>query len=93
MRWLAIILLLILVSGCAKQQPVAQVNNSQPGATARGVSISPKSFQPADFTDFFQKAKQGGAMVSWAGGWNELGSANGAPAVAMGLAPTYAYAP
>ncbi|MEW6036457.1 MAG: hypothetical protein AB1529_07640 [Candidatus Micrarchaeota archaeon] len=57
------------------------------------MSLSPKSFQPADFTDFFEKANRAGSVVTWAGDWNELGSENGGPKVVAGLASTYNYTP
>ncbi len=62
----------------------------------KGVSLSPKSFNASDFTDFFKKAKQTGRIVSWAGDWNEvdLASANaGGPKVVTELASTYDYIP
>ena len=46
-----------------------------PVGTLRGVSLSPRSFEAADLTGFFEKAKQAGQVVSWAGHWNELGGA------------------
>ena len=78
-----------VVGGCA------QSNNPEPGpATLKGVSLSPRSFQQADFTDFFQKAKQAGEVVSWAGDWNELSNTqNGSPTVVASLASTYGYIP
>lgn len=81
--------------GCAKPEGganVTQADLSQP-TLLKGVSLSPKSFQPDDFKDFFSKAKEAGDMVSWAGDWNELGAQDGAPAVVSGLAGTYGYTP
>jgi hypothetical protein len=81
----------------AGNNPAANVshpaNTSSPG-TLKGVSLSPKSFQSADFTDFFAKAKQAGSIVSWAGDWNELGNTNnGGPKVVTELSSTYDYTP
>jgi hypothetical protein len=38
----------------------------------KGVSISPKSFQPTDYLSFFTKAKEAGNSLTWAGDWAEL---------------------
>jgi len=60
----------------------------------KGVSLSPKSPQQDDFLDFFEKAKQAGRIVMWAGDWNELGKIEGGgPRVVAGLASTYDYIP
>ncbi|MFH1221985.1 MAG: hypothetical protein V1492_02780 [Candidatus Micrarchaeota archaeon] len=89
----------LLFSGCINPgNPGANTtnnhtNNTQPVAMLKGVSLSPKSFQAADFTDFFSKAKQAGNAVSWAGDWNEPGKEQGGPAVVAGLATTYSYTP
>ena len=58
----------------------------------KGVSLSPKSFQQADFTDFFQRAEEAGQVVMWAGDWNEL-AGQGAPKVVADLSSTYSYSP
>ncbi len=52
----------------------------------QGVSISPKSSQPADFQDFLQKAGQAGEVLRWAGDWRELSDENGAPRVVLEMA-------
>jgi hypothetical protein len=59
----------------------------------KGVSLSPKSFQPADFTDFLNRASQAGTVVSWASDWSELGDDKGAPRTVMELASRYHYVP
>ena len=60
----------------------------------RGVSLSPRSFASSDFTDFFQKAREAGSLVSWAGDWQELGNpTGGGPTVLAELASTYGYKP
>lgn len=65
-----------------------------PAGILKGVSLSPRSFEPADFTDFFQKAKQAGDIVSWAGDWQELASTTGGgPKVVAELASSYGYIP
>jgi hypothetical protein len=57
------------------------------------VSLSPKSYNSPDFTDFFEKAKQAGTIVSWAGDWNDLNTQNSAALVVVSLASTYGYVP
>lgn len=59
----------------------------------KGVSLSPKSYDPSDFTGFFSKAKQAGTVVSWAGDWLELSRQDSAPYVVTGLASSYGYTP
>jgi len=60
----------------------------------KGVSLSPRSSSQDDFLDFFEKAKQTGKIVMWAGDWNELGKTEGGgPRVVAGLASTYNYIP
>jgi hypothetical protein len=80
--------------GCGPPSPATSIpQTSLSEKQLVGVSLSPRSFQPADFTDFFAKAKQAGTMVSWAGDWQELSvEGSGANSVAM-LAATYGYTP
>ncbi len=59
----------------------------------KGVSLSPRSFQSADFSDFFEKAKQAGNIVSWAGDWKELNNTTNGAEVVAELASTYNYIP
>ncbi len=61
--------------------------------TLKGVGLSPNSTSPEDFTGFFQKAKEAGNAVMWAGDWQELDSSNAAPAVVAGLASQYGCTP
>jgi hypothetical protein len=67
---------------------------AQPAGTLKGVSLSPRSSQPADFTDFFQKAQETGDVVMWAGDWIEMSdTSGGGPTVVAMLASTYHYVP
>ncbi|MEK7087049.1 MAG: hypothetical protein AAB935_02190 [Patescibacteria group bacterium] len=60
----------------------------------KGVSLSPRSFTSEDFTDFFEKAKEAGNIVSWAGDWNELSNTQGGgPTVVATLSSQYKYIP
>ena len=89
-----IIMAIILISGCAQQEDSKKITSDSSTLMLKGVSLSPKSFQSADFTDFFAKAKQAGNVVSWAGDWNELSNTqNGGPVVVASLASTYDYIP
>jgi hypothetical protein len=58
-----------------------------------GVSLSPKSYEATDFNAFFQKAKQAGNIISWAGDWDSLGAPDKAPEVIAELASIYDYVP
>lgn len=86
---------IVAISGCGNKQPIGQPPEAeQPSGTLKGVSLSPKSFQSADFTDFFEKTKQTGKVVMWAGDWIELSDkSGGGPTVVMGLASRYNYIP
>ena len=61
--------------------------------TLKGVSLSPRSFQSSDFTNFFEKARQAGSLVSWAGDWIELGRTSGGPEVVTTLSIQYELTP
>src|SRR3989304_3971078 len=61
--------------------------------TLKGVSLSPRSFQPSDFTNFFEKARQAGSLVSWAGDWIGLGRTSGGPEVVTTLSIQYELTP
>ncbi len=76
----AIVLGIIIAT--PKHEPT---NNEATSTFAKGVSLSPKSYSSADFTDFFVKAKQAGSIVSWAGDWNDLNTPNGAATVVASL--------
>lgn len=61
---------------------------------SKGVSLSPKSFQSEDFTDFLGKAGQVGTILSWVGDWNELANTEkGVPWILADLAQVYGYSP
>ena len=91
MLLIGILAIIILISSCSRQD---QASPNKEAQTLKGVSLSPKSFASEDFTNFFEKAKQSGSIVSWAGDWNELSNVqNGGPAVVAGLASKYKYTP
>lgn len=78
---------IIFISGCSQQE----ISEKE---MLKGVSLSPKSFQSGDFTDFFEKAKQTGTIITWAGDWNELSNTQtGGPAVLAALSTNYNYIP
>ncbi len=78
---------LAFIDACGNKPP------QQSDSLLKGVSLSPRSFQSADFTDFFEKAKQAGSMISWAGDWNELNNTTNGAKVVAELASTYDYIP
>jgi len=82
-----LLLIFSLLSGCAKQQDVKI-------SDLKGVSLSPKSFQPDDFKEFFKNANLAGDIITWSGDWNELlNTEKGGPVVVSSLASTYKYTP
>lgn len=60
--------------------------------TLRGVGLSPKSFQPDDFANFYHHAKKLD-VVMWAGDWIDLENEQSAPHVIMELSKQYGYIP
>ena len=94
---------IIFTGACGSKPPVepspppAPSSPPAPAPAAsilKGVGLSPRSYQPDDFTDFFDKAKQMGGVVMWAGDWMELSQTDGgAPVVVAELASTYNYIP
>lgn len=92
---LPVILIAIILLG-VYFRPERQTDNEQQqfSGMLKGITLSPKSFQPDDFNDFFVKAKQAGSIVSWAGDWNELGNLdNGGPKVVAELSLSKGYIP
>ncbi|MDD5383177.1 MAG: hypothetical protein PHH60_05950 [Candidatus Margulisbacteria bacterium] len=90
MRGKILLLLLffsIAVIGCEEKAP------APPLVSPKGISLSPRSTSAADFTDFFEKSRQTGSIVMWAGDWLELSSTEGGATVVAELAPTYNYTP
>lgn len=59
----------------------------------KGVSLSPRSFQPADFNTFLVESRKAGEIISWAGDWAELGKPQSGPFVVAGLPRGSAYVP
>lgn len=95
-KYLALLILFILISGCAKTSEMPQIvqNNSVEREFMKGITLTPKSFSSNDFTDFFKNAKELGNIVTWAGDWNELSNTkNGGPTVVASLASQYNYIP
>jgi hypothetical protein len=77
------------VFACTKQK-----TDTGASGALKGVSLSPKSFEENDFLDFFEKAKQTGKIITWAGDWQELSNTEGgAPIVVASLASQYNYIP
>jgi hypothetical protein len=87
----------LFVSGCIDEGGEEDENKTDLPNVSRvikGVSLSPRSNDPSDFTGFFEKAVLAGDMVSWVGDWAELGQVDGGgPRVIAGLSSTYSYIP
>ncbi|MBU0461016.1 MAG: hypothetical protein KJ574_00360 [Nanoarchaeota archaeon] len=71
-----LMILVLLIAGCAGQQqetkiPKADTTDIASSYPLKGVSLSPRSFEGEDFTDFFTEAKEAGDVVLWAGDWKE----------------------
>ena len=91
-----VLLMAVLAGGCIQNDNREQYQPAQSTTTLKGFSLSPKSFQQDDFTEFFETARLGGGgIISWNGDWNELGTtgANGAPYVIAALSSKYGYTP
>jgi hypothetical protein len=86
------VVLIVMMSNCTEQENHTAGTRDE-SFPLKGVSLSPRSFQPDDFTEFFEKATLAGEVISWAGDWNELGTEKGGPAVVTTLASTYTYTP
>jgi hypothetical protein len=91
MKKIVVMMMICMVlSSCINQHPTpSKPSNEFP---LKGVSLSPKSFNPDDFTNFFEKAGQAGSILSWAGDWNEL-KTNESPVVVTELARTHGLIP
>jgi hypothetical protein len=91
------ITLLVFTTGCIEEEEEGNGNiTDRPNISLplRGVSLSPRSNDPQDFTGFFEKAIQTGEIVSWVGDWAELNQEDGGgPRVVACLASTYGYTP
>jgi hypothetical protein len=57
----------------------------------KGVSMSPRDYSETGFLDFFEKASSSGDLITWVGGWIQLGSPNASPQVVYGLRSVYPY--
>ena len=84
--------IVVIVSAIIISAPQHDSNVQGPSNNfAKGVSLSPRSYNSPDFNEFFQKAKQAGTIVSWAGDWNDLNNENNGAAVVASLSSTYEY--
>ncbi|HIH22672.1 TPA: hypothetical protein HA238_03015 [Candidatus Micrarchaeota archaeon] len=64
-----------------------------PPKTLRGFSLSPKSFESADFKEFLEKVKAGGSALAWSGDWKQLESNDNGAKVISELCPQYGCEP
>lgn len=74
--------------------PAGDQNGGTDEKVIKGVTLTPKSFSGAEFTEFFPKAKEAGEVVTWSGDWEELAkTSGGGPYVVSELSKTYGYTP
>ncbi|MDX1535836.1 MAG: hypothetical protein R3346_03690 [Candidatus Spechtbacterales bacterium] len=71
------------------KQGADNTNNQQNQRTQKGIGLSPKSFNGADFRQFFSKASKGSSIILWGGTWESLGAENSAPRVVLELQEDY----
>jgi hypothetical protein len=91
--FIIILISVFFIIGCTEQNNHNQTNLSEKQEILKGFSLSPKSFQPEDFTNFLENTKKVD-IISWAGDWNELNNIqNGGPKVITELASVYKYTP
>ncbi|HSX00816.1 MAG TPA: hypothetical protein VLF67_01120, partial [Candidatus Saccharimonas sp.] len=96
------VLIVVVAIALVRQSSHPAATKPSPSASAspaaigvlKGFSLSPRSSAAADFTGFFAQASSAGAgAVTWAGDWNELGSASGAAHTVAALGKQYHYEP
>lgn len=93
----ALLVILLLTAACRKtvfiQVPKPEPTPPAASGPLLGVSLSPRTLAPADFTAFFVKAVEAGDAVTWAGDWADLSREGSAPHVVATLAAQYRYTP
>ena len=87
------IIITFLITSCNKTPDNSDIsienNNFQ-----KGITLTPKSFDPNDFKNFFEEAKQTGSIITWSGDWIELSNTNnGGPTVLTELSKQYNFIP
>lgn len=94
---IASLILLLLIAGCSKATEDKAIEKTLPekekNEMLKGVSLSPKSFQPNDFNEFFNKAAEAGSIITWSGDWSELSNEKGGPFVVTELSKQKDYMP
>src|SRR3989338_7542474 len=92
---LVFILIILFIGGCKKEGiPDNNIENTNAEKTLKGITLTPRSFAPNDFTNFFVKAKQTGHIITWSGDWIELSNTNkGGPTVLAELSKQYDFIP
>jgi hypothetical protein len=94
---ITLLCIVVLAGGCIEEgENGNEGNGDRPNLSypLKGVSLSPRSDDPEDFTGFFEKAARAGDMVSWVGDWAEMGLRDGGgPRVISGLTSSYNYIP
>lgn len=87
----------LIVKDRNKTQPstetVATPDEPQKTYAKIGFSISPRSYDAAGLTEFFERVEGVSGILTWAGDWDELGKAGKGPSMLMNNADKYGYNP
>ena len=90
-------LIILFVAGSIFSHKNKTTNSENPSVTQaselKGVSLSPKSYQGSDFSNFFSVAAQAGKAISWGGDWHQLADSNSAPSTLAKLSGQYSFTP
>lgn len=98
--WLlfALLSVFLFLASCSDNSDSVAQTDEEPqdvelNTLLKGVSLSPRSFSQEDFLAFFEKAKEAGTIITWAGDWQQLADETSAPHVVAQLASQYKYEP
>jgi hypothetical protein len=88
-----VLLIVIMLSGCSQPEDNDGASSQQGvDGTLKGVSLSPRSMDGTDFTEFLERVNDTQDALMWAGDWMQL-SEGGAPVTIFGLSEEYDYIP
>ena len=96
---LLVLVSLVVISRIKNSRSVTQTTqdtttqNQDSEVTLKGISLSPKSYEAEDFTNFLKTVNQNGSVLTWAGKWTDLQSGVGAPFTIVKLGVNYEYTP
>lgn len=88
---IALFLIALILCSCSQGvEEEGNRNQQTQGEALRGVSLSPRSFDGDDFSEFMERVKDSQDVLMWAGDWIEL-SQDGAPFTVSNLSDDYGY--